>query len=594
MPKERIIKLGFIIVVLLALLMQYSSLSSIVENKMLDTQFRFLRSNFQKPVEKDVVIVGIDEQTFDTYREPLALWHPYLGKFFEAMTLAKPAVVGLDLVLPDRSYDFLIKGHDKKLLAGLLKLKAEVPIVLGQTINEKGKLRALFAPLISLLGPDALGLVIVQNDPDGTIRRFNTSVRFGDHIIPTLATSMAKKMGSVTGDGYIDYSLGTSFTYIPLQQVNAWLEVNDTTELKSQFKNRPVLIGSILPFSDKHLLSVPIAEWEPNNHKISGVLVHAQILRSILADSVIQKSNPVIIVFLLLVAVLFYWIGHKPKLIVPLFGFFTLSLLIISTLWLWHGVILQVITVILISLLAFSSRMSLEAAFSLFEKRRLSASFGRYVSPNVLDEILAGNISPEMIGERRKLCVLFSDIRSFTTRSESQPPEQIISLLNEYFDEMTAAVHSHGGTVDKFIGDGLMVFFGAPNQLDNPAQRAFSAAQEMLQRLETLNKKLKQEDIEEIQIGIGIHYGDVVVGHVGSESRHEYTVIGDTVNLAARLEGRTKELGYPIICTASVSKGLDSTIQLIALGKTPIKGRAEVEVFGWRPDNNGGSNDDVE
>ena len=227
MPKERIIKLGFIIVVLLALLIQYSSLSSIVENKMLDIQFRFLRTNFQKPVEKDVVIVGIDEQTFDAYREPLALWHPYLGKFFEAMTLAKPAVVGLDLVLPDRSYDFVIKGHDKKLLAGLLKLKAEVPIVLGQTINEKGQLRALFAPLVSLLGPDALGLVIVQNDPDGIIRRFSSSTQFGNHVIPTLTTLMAKKMGVVTGDGYIDYSLGKSFTYIPLQQVNAWLEEND-------------------------------------------------------------------------------------------------------------------------------------------------------------------------------------------------------------------------------------------------------------------------------------------------------------------------------------------------------------------------------
>jgi len=180
--------------------------------------------------------------------------------------------------------------------------------------------------------------------------------------------------------------------------------------------------------------------------------------------------------------------------------------------------------------------------------------------------------------------VLFSDIRSFTTRSESEPPEAIISLLNRYFNEMAAVIHSHGGTVDKFIGDGMMVFFGAPNHQDNPAQQAFDAAQKMLQRLDNLNLKLKEEGIEEIKIGIGIHLGEAVVGHVGSDTRHEYTVIGDTVNLAARLEGRTKELGYPIVCSASVAKVLDSSAKLISLGETPIKGRAAAEVFGWKPE----------
>jgi len=584
MHKERIIKLGFVIVVLSALLIQYSTLSSIVENKTLDTQFRYLRSNFQKPVEKAVVIVGIDEQTFDAYREPLALWHPYLGKFFEAMTLAKPAVVGMDLVLPDRSYDFLIEGNDKKLLAGLLKLKAEVPIVLGRTINEKGQLRALFAPLISLLGADALGLVIVQNDPDGTIRRFSTSAQFGNHIIPTLATLMAKKMGSVTGDGYINYSLGKSFTYIPLQQVNAWLNNNDISLLQEVFRSKPVIVGSVLPFIDRHISPVPIISWEPGNNKVPGVLIHAQILRSLIANDVLQKTGVLIIYLLLVISTLFYWVGHRPNFGVPLFSVFVLLLITVSTMLLWHGLILPVITASVVSLIAILSRMGLESIFAFVEKRRLTSSFGKYVSPNVLDEILAGNITPEMVGQRKRVCVMFSDIRSFTTRSESEPPEVIISLLNKYFNEMATVIHAYGGTIDKFIGDGLMVFFGAPNSQDNPAQQAFLAAQDMFKRLDILNIELKNDGIEEIRIGVGIHVGDAVVGHVGSDARHEYTVIGDTVNLAARLEGRTKELGYPIVCSADVAEELDASIKLVPLGKTPIKGRAEAEVFGWEPE----------
>ena len=153
------------------ILFKYSSWSNSLENKVLDLQFQYLRNNHPVAVDKDVIVVGIDEQTFRVYREPMALWHPHLGKFFNAMAVAQPSALGLDVVLPDRSYDFLVKGNDKTLLAGLIKLKSKTAIVLGQTINEKKQLRPLFAPLVSILGKDALGLVLVQKDSDGKIRR---------------------------------------------------------------------------------------------------------------------------------------------------------------------------------------------------------------------------------------------------------------------------------------------------------------------------------------------------------------------------------------------------------------------------------------
>ena len=217
------------------------------------------------------------------------------------------------------------------------------------------------------------------------------------------------------------------------------------------------------------------------------------------------------------------------------------------------------------------------------ERRRLRQSFGSYVSPGVLDAILSGELLASGQGERRTLCVLFSDIRNFTSRSETQPPEAIVSLLNRYFAEMTQCVHAHGGTVDKFIGDGLMAFFGAPASSANCARDAFDAAVEMLERLDRLNAELAAEGLETVAIGVGLHLGEVVVGHIGSHDRHEYTVIGDTVNTASRLEALTKSLGHPVLCSGTVADALGPEAGLVPLGEQAVKGRASVPVHGWSP-----------
>ena len=141
-------------------------------------------------------------------------------------------------------------------------------------------------------------------------------------------------------------------------------------------------------------------------------------------------------------------------------------------------------------------------------------------------------------------------------------------------------IEEHGGTIDKFIGDGLMVFFGAPNELDNPAQNAIDSAMEMIDSVKKINIALERESIEAIRIGIGIHCGDAVIGHIGSKDRYEYTAIGDVVNLAARLESKTKELGYEIVCSNSIKNDLKDFKKLEYIGDTPIKGRTNEKVFG--------------
>jgi adenylate cyclase len=137
--------------------------------------------------------------------------------------------------------------------------------------------------------------------------------------------------------------------------------------------------------------------------------------------------------------------------------------------------------------------------------------------------------------------------------------------------------------VDSYMGDGIMAHFGHPEALASPCRAAFEASKDMLAALEGLNAELRVEGFPELRIGIGLHAGEALVGHIGSKERHEYTAIGDTVNVAARVEGLTKEAGVPLVVTEAVAKHLMAQGALIDLGPRPIKGHTDMHVFGWRP-----------
>jgi len=178
---------------------------------------------------------------------------------------------------------------------------------------------------------------------------------------------------------------------------------------------------------------------------------------------------------------------------------------------------------------------------------------------------------------------MFSDIRGYTPRSEKMTPRECIAFLNRYFEGAVAAIHDHGGTVVSFAGDGIMAIFGAPQDLESPCESAVAAAKAIVANMHALNDKLRAEGVEPIAIGIGLQAGPVVVGHVGSRSRHDYTAIGDAVNVASRLEGVTKEAGYRVVCSAEVAQKLRDRSSLVALGRVAIKGHAPVEAFGFDP-----------
>jgi adenylate cyclase len=212
-------------------------------------------------------------------------------------------------------------------------------------------------------------------------------------------------------------------------------------------------------------------------------------------------------------------------------------------------------------------------AGGLEERDRVRDLFGKSVSPEVARELMGSKV--ELGGEIRNVSILFSDLRDFTARSETQSPEDLVKELNAYFTEVTGAVEAVGGIVDKYIGDAIMAVFGAPVELSDHADRAVQAAMEILRAEESLNRKRSGLGLTPLRTGIGISTGDVVAGNVGSTSRYNYTVIGDEVNLASRLESLTKELrfGARIICSNSTRLALVKNYQLRDLGATEIRGK---------------------
>jgi len=251
-------------------------------------------------------------------------------------------------------------------------------------------------------------------------------------------------------------------------------------------------------------------------------------------------------------------------------------------LWaLGRDLVLPVGAIIVTVVLAAGMRLLVEAVCAWRERLRLRGAFAGYVSPQVMSEIEDGRLAGLAVA-RRFICVLVLDVRNFTTRSEKESPERIVGMLNALCEEATAAIHTHGGTVDKFMGDGILAFFGAPVPHANPCAAAFAAARDILERVRRMAQNLAAAGETPIEIGIGLSCGEAIVGHIGAATRHAYTAIGDCVNVAARLESLTKDLGHPMVLSHAVVERLAERDRLVALGVQPLKGHTPHEVYGWR------------
>ena len=571
----------FLVILLCGALLGLTSATERFDLKVLDFQFKLLRAWFPRPVTRDVVVIGVDEDTVKRFPEPITLWHTHLSRLFGAMVLARPAAVGLDIVLPDRSYELVMPGSDRALFKGLLEARRNFPLVLGLTVDPSGKPRPIHPPYLSIAGSGASGYALFPVDRDGVVRRFDERLAQGGDAVPTLAGQLARRLSVEPRAGLIDYWRGAPFNYVPLQQVLQWAEAGDEQALARAFRDKPVLIGMVFPFEDRQSAPVQLADWEPESPNSAGVVLHAQALRNLLNDGFVQAVPAMGTVAACVALAVLWFVSAGTALVALLLAGIVLLLAGASTWLLALGWFFPAVAPAMTAALALGGRNGYDTLLKLRERRRMRASFSGYVSPAVMDEILAGHLQPELGGTRKFVCVMFSDIRGYTTRSEGMTPEQIIGFLNRYFDRVVALIHGRGGSVVSFMGDGIMAVFGAPKPLDNPCREAFEAARAMLEFVTELNRQFLAEGQAPVDIGIGLNAGEAVIGHVGSSARHDYTAIGDVINVASRLESLTKEAGYRVVVSRVVAERLGAGDGLAFLGPMAIKGHTPVEVYGY-------------
>lgn len=217
------------------------------------------------------------------------------------------------------------------------------------------------------------------------------------------------------------------------------------------------------------------------------------------------------------------------------------------------------------------------------EKRRVAHLFTQYVSKDVLNEVLNNyhDYLKSSAGKKVEITVLFSDIRGFTTMSETTTPEEIVEMLNVHFTVMADIILKHNGTIDKYIGDAVMAFWGAPVETHNHAEQAVLAGREMIQGLDEVNRILRERGFKhEIKIGVGINTGMATIGNIGSEQKKNYTIVGDAVNLASRLESITKEQKTPLLFSQYTYEQIKGKIDCRRVGNVTVKGREQaVDIY---------------
>lgn len=331
-----------------------------------------------------------------------------------------------------------------------------------------------------------------------------------------------------------------SFRYISIADV-----LHDRVEI-SQLKDKIVLVGTTAP-GLLDMRATPVAEVYP------GVEIHANMISGILDQNLKERPAYMIgaeVVWLLLIgAALSFLLPQLSPVKAILVSAFMFAITLGLSLLVWHhgNLLLTVSNSIVMIALLFALNMSYGYFVESRTKRQITGLFGQYVPGELVEEMAEHPESVSMEGESREMTILFSDVRGFTTISEGLDPKELTLLMNEFLTPLSRVVYKYRGTIDKYMGDCIMAFWGAPLPDAAHARNAILAGIEMQATLKALQPHFKERGWPEIRVGVGINTGRVSVGNMGSEVRVAYTVMGDAVNLASRLEGITKQYGVGII-----------------------------------------------
>ena len=455
-------------------------------------------------------------------------------------------------------------------------------------------------------------------DSDGTVRRAPFLLRYEDKdFFPSLELQAVREYENIKDQSIIGYITANGFDYLELGPHNittgsdartlinyaggyltypqySMADVIDGTVPASTFKDKIVLVGAtavgigdvrITPFQQADYMGVEI-----HANVIDNLLNNDEAGRGFLKRGTNQEMIDIAFIIVFGVGMGFVFARLKPlysafSLVVALAIFSCIVYLAFAHFGMWLYTVIPAGTLIANYGAITSFRMVTEER----EKRKVRKTFERYVSPGVIRLI---EKNPKQYfragGESKELSIMFSDIRSFTTMSEGMTPDELVTFLNEYLGEMTDIVFKRWGTLDKYIGDALMAFWGSPYPQPDHAVRACSAALEMMARLQELNLKWEAEGKRSFEIGIGINSDVVNVGNMGSARRFSWTVMGDGVNLASRLEGQSKEYHTGIIIGEKTYLEARNEFVCRDLDVIQVKGKLKpvkiYELMGWAKD----------
>jgi adenylate cyclase len=448
------------------------------------------------------------------------------------------------------------------------------------------------------------GLFTIRAERDGIVRRVPIVMQAQGTVMPSLTLEMLRvasgsntvlirsdragvQNAAVPGFVIPTDRNGQLWIHFAPHDKARYVSAGDVLEGKvpaDRVARRLVLIGT----SAVGLLD---SKTTPIDPVMPGVEVHAQVLESVLTQSVLSSPNYAIgveLIAALSLGIAIIWLAPilSPALLLA-FGAAIIAITLGASWYFYQqaGLLFDATYPLLSSALVYLTLIFSNYISEQAQRRRIRSAFGQYLSPALVEQLAQ---SPEKLvlgGEEREMSILFSDVRGFTTISElyKDDPQGLTSLMNSFLTPLTNAIIDHKGTIDKYMGDAVMAFWNAPLHDERHEYNACEAALEMLHRVDTLNRQREQQAKETgqrfipIKVGVGINTGRCVVGNMGSDLRFNYSVLGDPVNLASRLEGQSKNYGLPIIIGSKTASGLRDKFAILELDCITVKGKTEPE-----------------
>ncbi len=569
----------------------------------------------KRAAPEHVALVMIDDASLAALPdEPLAFWTPHFAKAIDVLQQVGAKGIALDFLFsgsPERWMEKLRLGdseatrsYDQAFRRALNSGQVQLAAFRAQAGGEDALVLPSPDYLLSLPEdglPRYIGLTNLRADADGVVRRFITlePSSHADDGTPQLTFSLLAAIrasgqdpaaGSWTFAGrHFNGTAETAITYagppgsFKALSFQRLLRKNAARDPEVQaLAGKVVIIGAGYAGGNDVHPTPYSTTLNQANALMAGPELQANIVETLLAGRFIAPLDPVLRVFVFLAA--FSLLGAA-GLRVRMGWVLGLSLLLMAGaaslgFLLFRQDILFPVAHLQIGLLATTGVLALlRLTREERERSRIGAMFARYLSPQLVEAMVASPELPELGGKAMQVSVLFSDIRNFTTISEQLTPREVVEMLNAYFEQACAALLAEGATIDKFIGDAIMAEFGAPVAQADHARRALRAAVE-LRRVATefrgwMQQRFADRDLPPFDIGIGIHSGEAVVGNIGSTTRMEYTAIGDTVNTASRLEGMTKETGAAILASAATLAAAGPDIAIGGRHLLKVKGRVQ-------------------